>query len=215
MAPRILIHRAPLVAVVAILAALTVRVPEAPATVAEQRARLPPAAECEDEIEGKWRAHTYSEWRGRWAEFTLEIHRVKDNPTALTGFIKVHSYQGGPEDTEPGACEGLRFTGQMPGFGTYADGQVAFGSNEFQLTEVICGDFNSVRYYPDNFTGRIDPALQEFQSVNNDGGAAVNEPAVFRRIACYDDEAMQPKGDVKPPPFFPARKSSGGCGAAL
>ena len=100
-------------------------------------------------------------------------------------------------------------------FGTYADGQVAFGSNEFQLTEVICGDFNSVRYYPDNFTGRIDPALQEFQSVNNDGGAAVNEPAVFRRIACYDDEAMQPKGDVKPPPFFPARKSSGGCGAAL
>jgi hypothetical protein len=91
MAPRILIRRAPLVAVVAILAALTIRVPEAPATVAEQRARLPPAAECEDEIEGKWRAHTYSDWRGRWAEFTLEIHRVKGDPVASTGLIKAHS----------------------------------------------------------------------------------------------------------------------------
>jgi hypothetical protein len=214
MAPRSLIHRAPGAAVVAVLLALTIRVPEAPATVAEQRARLPPAAECEDEIEGKWRAHTYSEMRGRWAEFTLEVHRVKDSPTALTGFIKVHSYQGGPEDTEPGPCEGLRFTGQMPGYGTFQDGQVAFGSSQFEVTEVLCGDFNSVRYNPDNFTGRIEPERQEFQSVNNDGGSAVNEPAVFRRIACYDDEAMKPAGDVKPPPFFPARKQSGGCGVA-
>jgi hypothetical protein len=39
-------------------------------------------------------------------------------------------------------------------------------------------------YNPDNFSGEIDPWRAEFQSVNNDGDRAVNEPHVFRRIRC-------------------------------
>jgi hypothetical protein len=41
-------------------------------------------------------------------------------------------------------------------------------------------------YHPDHFTGTIDPQREEFQSVNNDGGRAVNDPMVFRRIGCVD-----------------------------
>jgi hypothetical protein len=45
-----------------------------------------------------------------------------------------------------------------------------------------------ILYRPDHFTGTIDPAIQEFQSVNNDGGRAVNDPMVFRRIACGEGD---------------------------
>jgi hypothetical protein len=195
----------------AFLLAFIVRVPEAPATVAEQRARLPPPAECESPIEGKWKAIVFSSNDFSWYEFILEVHHAKDDPAHLTGMIYVDTWLGGPEQAEPGPCRGRRYKGKMEGSGAFADGQVAFGGGAFQLVEVICGDqYTSVGYNPDQFTGRIEPERQEFQSVNNDGGNAVNEPTVFRRIGCFDEGTVaKPEGDVKPPPFFPARKTSG------
>jgi hypothetical protein len=57
-------------------------------------------------------------------------------------------------------------------------------------------------YNLDHFTGRIDTELQEFQSVNNDGGRAVNEPKVFRRVRCLEPP-MAPHVAIAPPPFYP------------
>ena len=196
----------------AVLFLLVVRVPEAPATVAEQRARLPPPAECESPIEGKWKAIVFSSNDFSWYEFILEVRHVPEDKSRLTGMIYVDTWLGGPEQSEPGPCRGRRYKGKMDGTGSFTDGQVTFGGGAFQLVEVICGDqYTSVGYNPDQFTGRVEPDRQEFQSVNNDGGNAVNEPTVFRRIGCFDDQAVaQPTGsDAKPPPFFPARKTSG------
>jgi hypothetical protein len=201
----------------AVLATFIIRIPEAPATVAEQRARLPPAAECESPVEGKWRALIYSQNGQDWYEFTLEIHHDKDDPTKLTGQIFVDTWSG-PEDqpTPPTPCQ-HRIKGKMKGHGTYPGGKTAtgqevyFGGSDYEVVEEVCG--YSVGYNPDNFTGKIEPERQEFQSVNNDGGIAVNEPTVFRRIGCFDDAntPKQPEGDVKKPAFYPKRRSTGGC----
>jgi hypothetical protein len=53
----------------------------------------------------------------------------------------------------------------------------------------------------------------EFQSVNNDGGRAVNDPVVFRRVQCNDGEHLdsEPRIAVAPPPFYPP-EDEGGCG---
>ncbi|HEY8427073.1 MAG TPA: hypothetical protein VIL20_01810, partial [Sandaracinaceae bacterium] len=65
----------------------------APATIAEQRARLPPAAECDDEIvAGIWRSHAYNAQFGDWAVFTLTIRRVPGHPDQLVGTITNHSW---------------------------------------------------------------------------------------------------------------------------
>ena len=92
-----------------------------------------------------------------------------------------------------------------------------FGGTSWRLTNVFCGpnppfpDYNL-----DQFSGTIDPDLQEFQSVNNDGGVMVNMPTVFRRIQCFD-APPPPRVAVTPPPFFPkasVEPEASGCGAA-
>ena len=78
-------------------------------TVAEQRARLPPPAQCEDPVEGIWKSHDHREWRQQWTIFTLEIHRV-DGTNELRGTIRNESWRGGAEQSEPGPCVGeLRY----------------------------------------------------------------------------------------------------------
>lgn len=196
-------------AVAAFLLSLAVRPSEAPATVAEQRARLPPAAECEHPVEGKWKAIVFRQGYEIWHEFILDVHPVKGSDTQLTGMIYVDTWAGGSDKSEPGQCQGDRFKGTMEGRGSFKGGQVHFGGGPFSLTEVLCGNRTQVAYAPDQFTGRLEPERHEFQAVNNDGGTAVNEPAVFRRISCFDDAPVA-NADVKPPPFFPARRQ-GGC----
>jgi hypothetical protein len=70
----------------------------------------------------------------------------------------------------------------------------------------MCG--YQIGYNPDQFSGKVDPTLHEFQALNNDGGSMVNEPSVFRRIGCLDDGRKDTK-NIAPPPFFP--KKTGGC----
>jgi hypothetical protein len=201
------------IAVLAIPIALAIDVSEAPATVAEQRSRLPPAAECESEVEGKWKALIWDE-DDEWYEFTLEIHHDPDDKTKLTGTITVHSWNGPANEPEPPSkCRGLNYIGKMDGSGSFVDGQVVFGGADFHITEEICG--RPGLYNEDQFSGKLEPERQEFQSVNNDGGDAVNEPTVFRRIGCFDQPQDKPNpasGDIKPPSFYPKkRRSSGGC----
>jgi len=197
--------------IAALLVAMSIRPPEAPATVAEQRARLPPAAECQSEVAGTWKAHVHDPVTGFWYDRILEIREVEGSATELTGMMYVDAWRGGPELAEPGPCGDYRYRGKMVGRGSYAAGVLNFGGGPFQLTELVCGGpFRG--YNPDQFSGRIEKERQEFQSLNNDGGAAVDSPNVFRRIACFDDEPRDNR-DVESPPFFPARRSRG-CGAS-
>jgi hypothetical protein len=185
----------------------------AAATVAEQRARLPPPAECEDPVAGIWRAHHFIPQYGTWYLRTLEIHRPAAGQPKLTGLVWADYWSGTAKDQEAPQCgpgAGYHAVIRMPAEGTYHDGEVAFGGTSWSLERLVCGA-GAHGYNPDHFTGRVDPALQEFQSVNNDGGTAVNEPAVFRRIQCFDaPAAAAPSVAVAPPPLFTSKRT-GSC----
>lgn len=188
----------------------------APATVQEQRKRLPPPAECEDEVAGTWNSHYFFKIQRSWYMFTLEIKRVEGQDNQLTGTITSHFWNGPADEPEPPPCRpGLRrLIVKMPAKGSVENGVVSFGGLSWTLDKTVCGP-SYTRYNPDNFSGKIDPEIQEFQSVNNDQGDAVNVPVVFRRTDCPDDDKQEepPKINVKPPPFqLPKRTSSGGCG---
>jgi hypothetical protein len=211
---RRLVPRPATVAAAAILVAMIVRVPDAPATVAEQRARLPPPADCGDKVEGKWKALVYQPNGGAWYEWSLEIYQDDEDPTILTGTTYVDLWTGPEDQPEPVQCTEFRFKGKMKATGTFTNGIVAFNGGPFELLETVCGSYFG--YNPDNFSGKLDTDLQEFQSVNNDGGISVNQPVVFRRIGCFDEanEPKTPPADIEKPSFYPKKKtasSSGGC----
>ena len=215
MAPRVWTDH---VALAALLAALTVRPAEAPATVAEQRARLPPPAECVDPIVGTWRGLTWYPHHREWFEFTLEIQRAPGKAGELTGSILAHFWDGTPEVSEPGACTGpgIRVVVRQPAVGTFDGKQVTFRGTSWKVERVICGQWNG-DYAVEQFVGTLEPERQEFQSVNDwsDNDNDDEYPTVFRRIRCADvpsDGPVEPRpgeGGVAPPPFQPSVKS--GC----
>jgi hypothetical protein len=187
------------------------------ATVEEQRARLPPPAECTDPVEGTWAGLVYTAHQRTWYEYTLVIRRTAPADAgsvqgALEGEMTSHHWTGPPTaDKPPTGCKpGLRdVTIRMPGTGTVdAAANVSFGSTSYTVDHVSCG--SAGHYMPDHFTGKIDSTIHEFQSVNNDGGAAVNEPAVFRRVRCRDAPGRT-KLSAKPPAFSPP-KHAWSCG---
>ena len=173
----------------------------APATVAEQRARLPPPAECDDPITGTWKAHTYRAEREQWTEWTLILRRSEDDKERLVGEIINHSWYGGAELTAPPTCEHTRAHWVVS---TDAEGYVSNGDihvqgvGEWRKDEAICGP-GPGGYNLDHFSGALEHGLHEFQSVNNDGGVSVNEPTVFRRVLCLVPAAEQPRRALKPP----------------
>ena len=183
----------------------------APGTVAEQRQRLPPAAECNNEVEGRWKAHVFDSSYHDWHVFTLEVHRVPGNPSALRGTIQVEGWDGGPTDQEPPACKGhLHFTGHMPAEGRFEGGKITFSGKQWNLDTLLCGRFGG--YALDNFSGVIDQKTQEFQSVNDDHNRG-EQATVFRRISCFEDGGTAgPEVRVTPPPLFPDKPKVGGCG---
>jgi hypothetical protein len=202
-------RRAALVGGVALVAAL-LWIGPVEATIQEQRARLPPPARCEDPVEGIWKSHKYNPQFGDWEIFTLEIRRVKGSQTAIRGFIRNHSWQGGPAEQEPGPCRGNLFQWMvsMDAQGWIRDNRIFFGGEgQWRLDRVICNR-GPYSYNLDNFSGEIDAEIQEFQSLNNDGGRAINIPYVFRRIRCFPPNSL-PHVEVDPPPFIPERR--GGC----
>lgn len=187
----------------AAVAALLVLPRLAPATVAEQRARLPPPAECDDPLTGTWKAHVYHPDRGQWTEWTLNLRRDEADRERLVGEIINHSWYGGAELTAPPTCDRTRSHWVVS---TDAEGYVSNGDihvqglGDWRLDEVICGP-GPGGYNLDHFSGALEHTLHEFQSVNNDGGVSVNEPTVFRRVRCLVG-GEQPRLDLKPPPPF-------------
>jgi hypothetical protein len=167
-------------------------------------------------VEGIWDALVFDERRTTWYDWVLVVHR-SDNPSdgnaagPLEGTITAHYWGGGAGQEKPPACAPGRHeeTVKMPAHGSIdAQGNVLFGSSSYTVESVACGTTGS--YAPDNFSGKIDTALQEFISVNNDGKYAVNEPAVFRRIRCIDAPSRG-TAKAKPPAFAPP-KHGWSCG---
>lgn len=185
----------------------------APATIEQQRARLPAPAKCEDPVAGVWRSHAYNEMWEEWNIFTLTVRRIDGSPTLLEGTVTNEAWFGPDTEENRGRCEGrLQYLVSMDGKGQVIDGNIAFGGvGEWRLDEVFCGVFDG-GYNLDQFSGKIDPDRLEFQSVNNDGGRFVNVPTVFRRIKCLDEgsDDTDPEVHVAPPPFYPPPES-GGC----
>jgi hypothetical protein len=192
-------------------------------TVAEQRARLPPPAQCEDPVEGIWRSHDYRERRRFWTMYTLEIQRI-DGTDRLRGTIANHTWVGGPKQSEPGVCERgpdgeMRFVVSMDAEGRVEGNQIQIGGvGTWRLDENPCGDYHGTYggYNLDHFAGPLDLELLEFQSIHNDGDAAVNEPTVFRRVDCLAGAKAKAEDPavvlVTPPPFYPPEEEQGGCG---
>lgn len=172
-------------------------------TVAEQRARLPPPATCADPVEGVWRSHQFHETWEEWGIFTLEVRRVPGSETALTGRIVNRSWYADATVSEPGNCQGqLDYLVTMQADGEYRDDTVRFGGTSWELNAVYCGSSFGFAYNLDRFSGVIDSELQEFQSVNNDGGRYIDVPTVFRRVECFETPPA-PSITVQPPPFVP------------
>ncbi|PRP94172.1 hypothetical protein ENSA5_41270 [Enhygromyxa salina] len=184
-------------------------------TVAEQRARLPPPATCKDPIAGVWKSHSYDQRFRDWTIFTLELQRTAPGVDEFEGRITNHSWVAEPHESSPPPCRGeLRYLISMDAKGHVRDGIISvYGVGSWKLDEVLCGSWN-MGYNLDHFSGQIDPELMEFQSVNNDGGRAVNDPVVFRRVHCNDGEQpdQEPRIAVAPPPFTPPEEEGGGCG---
>lgn len=184
-------------------------------TVAEQRARLPPPADCRDPVAGVWKSHSYDKLYRDWTIFTLEIKRDAPGQDSFAGTITNHSWRAEPHESSPPPCRGeLRYVISMDGKGEVRDKRIDFyGVGTWRLDELPCGSFN-MGYNLDHFSGEIDPERMEFQSVNNDGGRAINDPVVFRRVRCLDGDELEvePRVAVAPPPYTPPDEQEAGCG---
>jgi hypothetical protein len=204
-------------AALAVLAVLFVP-RRAPATIQEQRERLPPPAECgEDIVQGIWKSHKFDDRFGEWVIFTLEIHRLADQPHILRGKITNHSWVGGPTNEEPPPCGASsgEWVVETDAEGSIdPSGRIRFrGVGDWRLVQRICPQNLWGGYNLDYFDGVIDTSLNEFQTHNNDGGRDVNEPYVFRRISCFPEGSeLHPHIVTEPPEFYPDRS---GCSCGL
>jgi len=181
-------------------------------TIEEQRARLPPPAECSDNVEGVWVSLRYEENWGEWYEYTLNVRRAQEGSNLLVGDIVSHYWYGRAGDTTPPPCRagGFETIVKMPAATGKNEGQaIELGATRYETERDVCGVPHG--YNPDHFSGTIDPDRQEFQSVNNDGGKAVNDPVVFRRVKCFDPPRKEPRKNVVPPAFAPLKRAAS-CG---
>ena len=154
-------------------------------TIEGQRALLPHAAVCKDPVVGRWEALKYNPLQSDWVRFTLFVHRSGD---VLHGTILSHTWSGGMFDRTPPGCStgGFDLTVTMNATGRANGGAIRFGaSNGYSVVAIPCAGLDS-DYAPDHFTGTIDAARQEFQSLNNDGANDIDAPYVFRRTGCLD-----------------------------
>lgn len=162
-------------------------------SVGEQRGMLPSAARCRDAVAGTWRAHKYNPVDHDWVIFTLRINRLPDN--RLQGTIHSRLWSGySMISRPPGRCGGLLhdfdYLVRMPAQGSLTQGNhVTFSAITYSIERAFCASAYFA-YNPDAFSGDIDEARQEFQSVNNDGGRDQNAPYVFRRIGCLAGDAL-------------------------
>jgi hypothetical protein len=196
--------------------ALTLGPALAPATIEEQRQRLPPPAEAcgDDPIAGVWRAHVYYAHVQQWYMTRIEIERDAADASGerLVGSIYSEFWDGGPEHTLPPACDG---PGNRSAVNERATGHARGVALEVDAIDwrdaAVCGP-TSFGYLLDHFSGTVDIERMEFQSLlNADAPEWQDVPTVFRRIACSQNQpAPEPKIAIAPPPYEPVERE--GCG---
>jgi len=185
-------QRSSLAVGVLLVGALALWPRDLPASIEDQRARLPPAPqanECVDDVSGVWRAHVYYSRLRDWYRYELRIQRTGD---ALTGSIHLRGWTGRPEETEPPVCRpGLRdaewsetATGSVSqtAQGTF----VRFDATSWRVERTHCGSASG-DYALDHFAGLIDAQRQEFTSINSytfSSGERFEDPTLFRRVEC-------------------------------
>lgn len=227
-------QRAVLATAALAMSALALWPREVPASIEDQRARLPPSPQsdaCVDEVSGTWRAHVYYARLRDWYRYELRIHREGD---ALRGTITLRGWTGRPEESEPPACRpGLRdaeWSETVVGTVTRAaEGTtVRFDATSWRVERTHCGD-PSGDYALDHFAGLLDTARQEFTSINTytfGNGETFADPTLFRRVECVrrsgtsgdPSQAQRPRvvveglGQAAPPPMPAQRRSRFGCG---
>ncbi len=145
--------------------ALTLGPALAPATIEEQRQRLPPPAEAcgDDPIAGVWQAHVYYAHVGQWYMTRIEIERDRGDPSGerLVGSIYSEFWDGGPSDSQPPACDG-------PGERAAVNERAAGRATGLQLQvdaldwadAQVCGP-TSFGYLLDHFSGTVDVERME------------------------------------------------------
>lgn len=186
------------------------------ANIEEQRARLPPpATDCSDPVAGTWMSHAYYPHQHQWYVVNLDVRRVSGHTSQLQGQMRVHFWDGDDHRVEPPpSCAGVEFHAEVrePARGTYStDGQIVFSGTSWTLERQYCG-FN-IGYALDTYSGKIDPAIMEFQTILDDQHEFRGIPVVFRRVACAPEPAALPHPAVAPPSFHPPGVS--GCARGL
>ncbi len=188
-----------------VLLCLVVRPSLAPATVEEQRKRLPPPArDCDDPVTGWWMGHQVL--RNDWYRFTLEVHRVEPGSEELTGNIEAWVWDGEAGEGSPPPCQDNdhnQYILDQPAKGTFRNNHIEFIGQSYTVRKVLCG--SSGGYYPDGFSGDLILENTEFHTENDDGYNPITT-VVFRRIKC--DDAPKPIPDLPPP----RAEYKNGCG---
>lgn len=141
--------------------------------------------QCDDPVAGVWRAQKYNPRWNDWARFTL---RVRREGSRLEGTITTRLWNGGRFDSSPPPCRlgAHDYTVRMRAQGSVDGRRIDFGARTYRVLRAHCPS-PFFDYNPDHFSGTVDPARNEFQSVNNDGGRDVDTPYVFRRTGCDPD----------------------------
>ena len=186
----------------------------APATIEEQRSRLPPPAfECgDDPIAGLWQAHVYYAHVQQWYVFELNVDRDPEGEGLLRGTIRAEFWDGSGERSQPPLCNE---PGERRAVFENATGRIDGLALSFDATdwrdEAICGPIRG-HYLLDHFSGTVDLERMEFQSLlNADAPEWRDVPTVFRRVRCAAANPEQkPRIIMEPPPYQPPERD--GCG---
>lgn len=209
--------RCPFAPALAIGLLLTLGPALAPATIEEQRSRLPPPAfECDDDpIAGVWQAHVHYAHVGQWYLFELNIERDPVGEGSLRGSIRAEFWDGAADRAQPPLCDEPGYRGGVfeQAQGRADDRALSFGGIDWRDLE-ICGPHRG-GYLLDHFSGTVDVERMEFQSVlNADAPQWRDVPTVFRRVRCHRPERASsdpvPKIIIEPPPYQPPERE--GCG---
>lgn len=162
---------------------------ESPASIEDQRARLPPPpppATCSDPVSGVWHAHVYYARLHDWYRYELNIQRNGDQ---LTGTIHLRGWNGTLQETEPPRCRpGLRDAewSEVASGSVSNNQEIRFEATSYRVEREHCGSAGG-DYALDRFAGTLNPTTQEFVSINTytfSNGETFSDPTLFRRVSC-------------------------------
>jgi hypothetical protein len=151
---------------------------------------LPEAVDCTDPIAGVWVSREHYAQYNDWYRFELVIQRDPRDASQLVGGILSRSWSGPSERSAPAVCAGpesdeFDWTVRMDATGSFSGAEVRFDGQSRHTEATRCGPaYAASRYNVDHFHGRLIQGGRFLQAVNNDGDRSIDDPHVFRRVAC-------------------------------